>query len=87
MKKFFCYLVSVFTIMFSNLTVLAEETGRDTGNISVTGDTTITFTNSKSGTVPTGVLTGNTWMYVVLMLVAVAVIAIIIRKRRINNYE
>ena len=87
MKQMFYFLLPFLTVMLNPLSVLAEETGRDTGNISVTGDTTITFTNSKSGTVPTGLLTGNTWMYIAVMLVAIVIIAIIIRKRKAERYE
>ena len=62
----FCIIVSSAIALSSGgiLSVFAED-GRDTGTRPVTGDTTITFTNEKSGAVPTGIITNMIPGYVV----------------------
>ena len=74
-------IASVMTILTSGVTKVLAEEGRDTGTQTITGDTTVAFTNAKSGTIPTGINIGNTLTYAVMALIAISIITIVVMNK------
>ena len=87
MRKLFYAFIPIFAMIFSVLNFATTVSAASAINLQVTDDATITFTNAKSGSIPTGIIS-NIYPSILLMIIAFAVIAFIIYQRRkdqLNN--